>query len=64
MRTIKKQILYKVRTIVAGDIFGHEEFIRHNDPSDPSIKREYRVKSLVHSEIIYIKKADFLHCKI
>lgn len=63
MRTVKKQMLYRVRTIVAGEIFGHEEFIRHDDPTDPSIRREYRVKSLVHSEIMYIKKLDFINCK-
>ena len=56
-------MLYRVRTITAGEIFGHEEFIKQEDPTDPSVRREYRIKSLVHSEIIYIKKIDFLNCK-
>ncbi len=45
-----------------GDIFGHEEFINHEDMLDHNIKREFRVKSLVHSEVIFAKKTDFLHC--
>lgn len=56
-------MLYRVRTIQAGEIFGHEEFIKQDDPTDPGVRREYRIKSLVHSEIIYIKKLDFLNCK-
>ena len=52
---MKKEILYKVRTLVSGDIFGHEEFIMHDKQDDPTIKRWFRVKSLVHSELIYIK---------
>ena len=43
-----------------GDIFGHEEFIKHDDALTTEVKREYRVMSLVHSEIIYVKKHEFL----
>lgn len=60
---MKKEILYKVRTLVPGDIFGHEEFIKHEDPEHGIITREFRVMSLVHSEIIYVKKHEFLACK-
>lgn len=63
MRKVTKQILYRVRTLMPGDIFGHEEFIQHDDPQNPEIKREYRVTSLLHSEIIYMKKYEFLTCK-
>jgi hypothetical protein len=43
-----------------GDIFGHEEFIKHDHPESKEILREFRVMSLVHSEIIYVKKHEFL----
>jgi hypothetical protein len=35
-REVTKQILYKVRTILPGEIFGHEEFIREDDMYDHS----------------------------
>ena len=60
-REVKKKILYRVRTLVPGDIFGHEEFIREDDMYDHNIRREFRVRSLLHSEVIYAKKNDFLH---
>ena len=63
MRKVKKQILYKVRTLLPGDIFGHEEFIKADDPMSPDIKREFRVMSVLHSEVIFAKKKDFLQCK-
>jgi hypothetical protein len=64
VRTVKKEILYRVRTLVPGDIFGHEEFIKLADPNqDQVVKREFRLMSLVHSEIIYVKKHEFLACK-
>ena len=60
-REVKKQILYKVRTILPGEIFGHEEFIREDDMYDHSTQRIFKVKSILHSEVIYAKKNDFLH---
>ena len=60
---MKRQILYKVRTLLPGEIFGHEEIIRDEDPKNSSFKREFRVTSIVHSEIIFIKKNDFVECK-
>jgi len=36
-REVKKQILYKVRTIIPGEIFGHEELIKEDDMYDHSI---------------------------
>lgn len=59
MRKIKKEIMYKVRTIKPGQIFGHEEFIMRDDFNNPDIKREYRVTCTVHSEVIYAHKSDF-----
>lgn len=50
-----------MRTLVPGDIFGHEELIKADDMYDHNIKREFRIKSITHSEIIYAKKQDFLH---
>ena len=60
-REVKKQILYKVRTLRPGDIFGHEEFIKEDDMDNHSIRRIFKVKSIVHSEVIFAKKNDFLH---
>ena len=60
-REVKKQILYKVRTILPGEMFGHEELIREEDMTDHNIQRVFKVKSVVHSEIIYAKKNDFIH---
>lgn len=60
-REVKKQILYKVRTIMPGELFGHEEFIRADEMDDHNIRRIFKVKSVVHSEIVFAKKGDFLH---
>lgn len=60
-REVRKQILYKVRTIMPGEIFGHEELIKSDDMYDHNIVRVFKVKSIQHSEVIYAKKSDFLH---
>jgi CRP-like cAMP-binding protein len=36
-REVKKKILYKVRTILPGEMFGHEELIKEEDMYDHSI---------------------------
>jgi len=64
VRKVKKEILYKVRALVPGDIFGYEEFIKEDDMESKDIKREFRVSSIVHSEVIYIKRHEFLNCKL
>ena len=32
-RLVKKNILYKVRSLLPGEIFGHEDFINEEDPN-------------------------------
>ncbi|CDW75551.1 UNKNOWN [Stylonychia lemnae] len=63
----KKQILYKVKDIKPGDIFGHEEMIQEREQKFSSardliqapVQRNCRVRALALSDLIYFNKNDF-----
>jgi len=47
-----KRLLYKMKELREGEIFGHEELLL-------GIKRRCRVRAITVSEIIYLNKSEF-----
>ena len=64
----KKRVLYKIRELVPGEIFGHDELIEHyeyvkltGNGDKPVPIRKYRVVALDRADVFYINIANFYH---
>lgn len=65
---IKKKCLYKVRDLEAGEIFGHDELLKHfnnvlasGDGHQKIPKRQYRMVALEKSDVFFINIAKFYY---
>lgn len=65
---MKKQCLYKVRELLPGEIFGHDELLHHfntvlatGDGRKSIPKRDYRVVAVDKADVLFINIAKFFY---